>query len=117
MTNIVMRRAAMTRILKNQKPLWMAARIPLLEVTPKVKRHMAKKKNPTEKETFKIEIIACLQSFQSLPYESIYRFTSCSTSFFASVINCNVYGQFSNAAGNLKNNFFQVKTVEFRKNK
>jgi hypothetical protein len=56
----------MTRILKNQKPLWMAARIPLLEVTPKVKRHMAKKKNPTEKETFR-------QKLKSLPVCKVFR--------------------------------------------
>jgi hypothetical protein len=51
MTKIVMTRAAMTKILKNQNPLWIAARTPLLEVTPIVTRHMAKKKNPIENET------------------------------------------------------------------
>ena len=59
----------MTRILKNQKPLWMAARIPLLEVTPKVKRHMAKKKNPTEKETFRQK----LKSLKSLLVCKVFR--------------------------------------------
>ena len=51
MTKMVMIRAAITSILKNQNPLWMAARTPLLEVTPIVTRHMARKKNPTENET------------------------------------------------------------------
>ena len=42
----------MSRILKNQNPLWMAARTPLLDVTPIVRKHISKKKKPTEKDTF-----------------------------------------------------------------
>lgn len=52
MTKIATTRVAIVRTLKNQNPLWIAARIPRLEVTPKVMRHMNKKKMPTEKETY-----------------------------------------------------------------
>jgi len=51
MTKMATTNVAMVKTLKNQNPLWMVARIPRLVVTPKVKRHINKKKLPIEKET------------------------------------------------------------------